>query len=79
MLRSSKRVAVTVAGGVFVAAGLVMMVLPGPGILVIIIGLAILGSEYVWARRALMMAKDQAKKARARAGGLFRRKKKPTL
>jgi uncharacterized protein (TIGR02611 family) len=76
ILKSSKRVAVTVFGAVFVAAGLAMMVLPGPGILVIIIGLAILATEYVWARRALQLAKDKAKQARSKAGGFFRRKKK---
>ncbi len=75
--RSSKRIAVTAVGGAVLLAGLAMMVLPGPGILVIIIGLAILASEYVWARRALQMAKDKAKQARGRAGRLFRRKKKP--
>ena len=36
-----------------------MLVLPGPGILVIIAGLAILATEYVWAERLLRMAKDE--------------------
>ena len=44
--RSSKRIAVSVIGGAFVAGGLAMLVLPGPGILVIAIGFAILGTEY---------------------------------
>lgn len=76
--RSGKRVAVTVAGLAVLAAGIAMLALPGPGLLVIILGLAILASEYVWARRALDMAKRKAKEARKKAGGLFRRNNKKT-
>jgi len=38
-------------------------VLPGPGILVIIAGLAILAKEFTWAERTLDKAKQQASKA----------------
>lgn len=58
--RSGKRVGVTVAGFAVLAAGIVMMVTPGPGILLIVAGLAILGTEYAWARRALHEAKRRA-------------------
>jgi uncharacterized protein (TIGR02611 family) len=58
--RSSKRIAVTLVGGVFVLAGLVMLVLPGPGLLVIVIGFAILGTEYAWAAAALERTKRVA-------------------
>ena len=68
--RSAKRVAVTVIGGVLVLGGLAMLVLPGPGILVIVIGFAILGTEYAWAAAALERTKDTAARAgrAARAG-----------
>jgi uncharacterized protein (TIGR02611 family) len=66
MLRNGKRIAVTVAGLVLLAAGLAMMVLPGPGILVIIAGLAVLATEYVWAQRMLNYAKDKAEQAKNR-------------
>lgn len=33
--------------------GLVMLVTPGPGWLVIVLGLGVLGVEFVWARRLL--------------------------
>jgi uncharacterized protein (TIGR02611 family) len=69
--RSSKRVAVTVVGFAVVLGGLAMLVLPGPGILVVIVGLAILASEYAWARRLLTSAKDRAQRARNK---LLRRK-----
>lgn len=61
--RSSKRIAVTVIGGVFVLGGLAMLVLPGPGILVVALGFAILGTEYVWAATALEHTKRTAEKA----------------
>ena len=62
--RNSKRVAVTIAGFVVVLAGVAMLVLPGPGLLVIIAGLAILATEYVWAQRLLRIAKERATQAK---------------
>jgi len=55
--RNGKRIAVTVVGFVVLLAGLVMMVTPGPGIVVILLGLAILATEWAWAERALDRAK----------------------
>lgn len=64
--RNGKRVAVTIAGFAVLLAGVAMLVLPGPGVVVILAGLAILSTEYVWAQRLLNKAKakfDQAKDA----------------
>ena len=61
--RSSKRIAVTVVGGALVAAGLAMLVLPGPGILVVALGFAVLGTEYAWAASALERTKRTAEQA----------------
>jgi uncharacterized protein (TIGR02611 family) len=66
VLRSSRRIAVSVIGAVFVTAGLAMLVLPGPGILVVAIGFAILGTEYAWAAAAL----ERTKRTAAHAGRL---------
>jgi hypothetical protein len=41
-----------------------MMVLPGPGILVILAGLAVLATEYVWAQRMLNFTKQKAEQAK---------------
>lgn len=68
VLRSSKRIAVTVVGGAFVLGGLAMLVLPGPGFIVVAIGFAILGTEYVWAAVAL----EHTKRVAVRAGGYAR-------
>ncbi|MGH2547233.1 MAG: PGPGW domain-containing protein [Actinomycetota bacterium] len=59
--RSGKRIAVTVVGFAVLIAGIIMMVTPGPGVLVIVIGLAILASEWAWAERALDRTKAGGK------------------
>lgn len=55
--KSGKRIAVTIAGFVVVLVGIVLIPLPGPGWLIVFGGLAILATEYVWARRLLNYAK----------------------
>ena len=67
--RSGKRIAVTAAGGFLVIVGVALLVLPGPGLLVIILGLGILATEYVWAERLLKMAKDRANQAKDKVLG----------
>ena len=62
--RSGKRIAVTVVGFAVLLAGIAMLVLPGPGIVVILAGLAILATEYVWAERMLAEAKRRAVQAK---------------
>ena len=61
---SGKRIAVTIVGSAVLVAGIAMLVLPGPGLLVIIAGLAILATEYVWAQRLLAKAKEKAEQAK---------------
>ena len=48
-----RRVIVGVIGGTILLIGIAMIVLPGPAIVVIPLGLAILATEYIWARRWL--------------------------
>jgi uncharacterized protein (TIGR02611 family) len=64
ILRNGKRIAVSVVGLVLLLLGLVMMVLPGPGILFILAGLGVLATEYVWAQRMLNYAKQKAEQAK---------------
>ena len=54
------RIARTAAGVLLLIAGIAMLALPGPGWLTIAAGLAILASEFAWARRALDQLKDGA-------------------
>jgi uncharacterized protein (TIGR02611 family) len=69
IFQNGRRIAVSVFGGVLVLVGLALLVLPGPGLVLIIAGLAILASDYVWAQRALNFARDKAKQATDRARG----------
>ncbi len=57
------RIFITVLGGAITLAGIGMLALPGPGWAVIFLGLAVLASEYVWARRLLRYTKDRAQGA----------------
>jgi Putative transmembrane protein (PGPGW) len=71
--RSARRIGVTVGGFVLLLVGLAGLALPIiPGIPLIIAGLALLASEYAWARRALERARARAmqavKKVRRSAG-----------
>jgi uncharacterized protein (TIGR02611 family) len=50
-----------VAGFVVLLAGLAALVLPGPGLVLIIVGLGILAQELPWAERMLEYAKKKAK------------------
>ena len=70
MMRQLRRVAVAFVGGIVVAVGIAMLVLPGPAVIVIPAGLAILATEFRWARRLLGQVRERA----ARGVGLFRRK-----
>jgi len=62
-----RRFAVTIVGVTLLLLGAAMTVLPGPGILVIVAGLAVLATEYVWARRLLARTRQQAVKAQEAA------------
>lgn len=54
-----KRIAVGIAGFTVLAVGVALIVLPGPAFLVIPLGLGILATEFVWARRLLKKVKDR--------------------
>ena len=51
--RNTRRLIITLVGFSILGAGLAMLVLPGPGIVVILLGFAVLAREFTWAERAL--------------------------
>jgi uncharacterized protein (TIGR02611 family) len=57
------RILVVLVGVTIVAGGLAMVVLPGPAVAVIPLGLALLALEFQWAETMLERAVDQADKA----------------
>ena len=63
-VRQAKRLIKIVIGFTLLALGVAMLVLPGPGIVTIMLGLAVLSAEYVWARRLLDRMKAAARDAR---------------
>lgn len=58
-----KRVLVGVIGGLITLIGVIALVAPGPGWLIIFTGLGILATEFAWAARALAHAKGMASRA----------------
>ncbi|GAA4227937.1 hypothetical protein GCM10022254_16860 [Actinomadura meridiana] len=67
LLNTAWRLGVLLVGSTVLLAGLIMMVTPGPGILGIILGLAILATEFTWAQRALHRARAAADRAKDKA------------
>ena len=63
-----KKFFIALLGGTVVLIGIAMLVLPGPGLLVIAGGLAILATEFIWARRAMRNAKSAVSKIRRKSG-----------
>jgi len=56
--RVAKRIIVGVIGGTVTLIGIALIVLPGPAFIVIPIGLSILATEFLWAKRWLQKARD---------------------
>jgi uncharacterized protein (TIGR02611 family) len=71
--KHGKRAGIFVVGWVIVLAGIAMLVLPGPGLLVIIAGLSVLGIEFAWAAKLRDQAKDKAKAATEKAKSALRK------
>lgn len=60
------RILWVVAGATVVLAGLAMTVLPGPAIVVLPVGMAMLAAEFAWARRILELGIDRGVDAKRR-------------
>ena len=56
--RTARRIAVLAVGSTVVLLGVVMLVTPGPGLVVIPVGLAILSVEFAWARLWLRKVRE---------------------
>ncbi len=68
-VKQARRLIVAVVGGTVLLIGLALLVLPGPAFLVIPLGLAILATEFVWARRLLARVKREASRIASSLGG----------
>ena len=63
-LKQARRFLKILFGFTLLALGLVMLLTPGPGWLVIFLGLGVLAAEFVWARRLLERMKQQGLRLR---------------
>lgn len=63
--RHAKRIALEGLGWILVAVGIAALVLPGPGLLAIFAGLALLANQYDWAERRLEPVRRSALKTAA--------------
>jgi uncharacterized protein (TIGR02611 family) len=66
-MSATTKLVVTVVGTAVLTAGLIMMVTPGPGLVGIVAGLAILATEWDWADRWLATARRKLHEARLAA------------
>jgi uncharacterized protein (TIGR02611 family) len=56
-----------IAGFTLLLAGIVMIITPGPGWLVIFLGLSLLAAEFIWARRLMDRMKREGERVRRQA------------
>ncbi len=63
--RTARRIVVIAVGSTVLLIGIVMIVFPGPAIIAIPVGLAILGIEFAWARRWLRHVRERISNSNA--------------
>ncbi|PKN16685.1 MAG: hypothetical protein CVU66_00040 [Deltaproteobacteria bacterium HGW-Deltaproteobacteria-23] len=63
-LKQARRLIAIVVGFTVLAAGVAMILLPGPAIIVIPLGLTILATEFIWARTILKRVKERIQRMR---------------
>jgi len=59
-VKKTKRFLIGAAGFLVVALGVVLMPLPGPGVLVVLLGVLILATQFEWAERRVDQVKEAA-------------------
>ena len=62
---SPKRIVIAVVGAVLIAVGIAALVLPGPGLLLILVGLIVLATEFEWAEKRVEFMRGKALTAAA--------------
>lgn len=58
--KTARRIFILLIGGTIMLTGVVMFFTPGPGVLIILVGLALLATEFIWARILLKKFKEKA-------------------
>lgn len=65
-LKKLKRIIIATIGFTVLIIGIIMIVFPGPAIVMIPLGLSILATEFLWAKKLLDKIKDKFKKNNSR-------------
>lgn len=63
-IKQAKRLVIAMLGFTVMLIGIAMIVLPGPAMIVIPVGLGILATEFIWARSLLKKAKERLQNKR---------------
>ena len=71
-------VGVAAVGGTLIIVGLILMVLPGPGIPLLVLGLVVLATEFAWAQRTLRHVRRQSSAAWSTVTKRLNRKEIPS-
>ena len=79
LLRWARKGGITVAGLAMLAGGVAMLVLPGPGLAVIALALAVLATEYDWAARLLAEVRQRASRMASPLADRLRRRRQAPL
>lgn len=58
-LKQIKRLLIGIIGSTILLIGVAMIVLPGPAFIVIPVGLSILATEFLWAKKMIEKFKDK--------------------
>ena len=69
IIKHTRRLIILVIGGTVVLIGIALLVLPGPGLAIIALGIAILAIEFAWAKRVLERGKEAVNSVKQRFGG----------
>lgn len=64
--KAARRIVIAVVGVTVLLLGIIMLVTPGPGLIVIPLGLAILSIEFAWARSWLRKVRETISNRNAR-------------
>ena len=75
-LRQAKRIVKIVVGFTLLILGILLLVLPGPGWVIIFFGLALLAAEFAWARRLLDRLKTAAGHVKKTAQEVVQRRRR---
>jgi uncharacterized protein (TIGR02611 family) len=72
-------IGVAALGGTLIVVGVILLVLPGPGLVLIALGVAVLATEFAWAERILSRMKRTGSAAADGARRAIARRRTPPV